>query len=87
MSLQEFDRVFRVNTRGQFFVAREAYRHLSVGGRIILTSSNTASVKGVPKHAIYSGSKGAIDTFVRCMVRPLASFPSSHHLHLTHPDL
>nr|ADN06226.1 ketoreductase [Passalora arachidicola] len=63
----EFDRVFRVNTRGQFFVAREAYRHLSIGGRIILTSSNTASVKGVPKHAVYSGSKGAIDTFVRCM--------------------
>lgn len=68
MALQEFDRVFRVNTRGQFFVAREAYRHLSVGGRIILTSSNTACVKGVPHHAIYSGSKGAIDTFVRCMV-------------------
>lgn len=64
---QEFDRVFRVNTRGQFFVAREAYRHLREGGRIILTSSNTASVKGVPKHAIYSGSKGAIDTFVRCL--------------------
>lgn len=46
----------------------EAYKRLSVGGRIILTSSNTASVKGVPKHAVYSGSKGAIDTFVRCMV-------------------
>nr|AAA53572.1 verA [Aspergillus nidulans] len=63
----EFDRVFRVNTRGQFFVAREAYRHLREGGRIILTSSNTASVKGVPRHAVYSGSKGAIDTFVRCL--------------------
>ncbi|KAL3458194.1 Versicolorin reductase [Aspergillus heterothallicus] len=64
---EEFDRVFRVNTRGQFFVAREAYRHLREGGRIILTSSNTSSVKGVPKHAVYSGSKGAIDTFVRCL--------------------
>ncbi|OGM47413.1 aflE/ norA/ aad/ adh-2/ NOR reductase/ dehydrogenase [Aspergillus bombycis] len=64
---EEFDRVFRVNTRGQFFVAREAYRHMREGGRIILTSSNTACVKGVPKHAVYSGSKGAIDTFVRCM--------------------
>ncbi|KAL3430654.1 Versicolorin reductase [Aspergillus tetrazonus] len=63
----EFDRVFRVNTRGQFFVAREAYSHLREGGRIILTSSNTASVKGVPRHAVYSGSKGAIDTFVRCL--------------------
>ncbi|KAK4679796.1 hypothetical protein QC764_207240 [Podospora pseudoanserina] len=64
---EEFDRVFGVNTRGQFFVAREAYRHLEVGGRIILTSSNTASVKGVPRHAVYSGSKGAVETFVRCL--------------------
>lgn len=70
---QEFDRVFGINTRGQFFVAREAYRRLSVGGRIVLTSSNTATVKGVPNHAVYSGSKGAIETFVRCLVgSPLA---------------
>jgi len=64
---EEFDRVFRVNTRGQFFVAREAYKHLSVGGRIILMGSITGQAKGVPKHTVYSGSKGAIETFVRCM--------------------
>jgi len=64
---EEFDRVFRINTRGQFFVAREAYKHLSVGGRIILMGSITGQAKGVPKHATYSGSKGAIETFVRCM--------------------
>ncbi|KAK1002745.1 hypothetical protein LTR54_008138, partial [Friedmanniomyces endolithicus] len=55
---EEFDRVFRINTRGQFFVAREAYKHLSVGGRIILMGSITGQAKGVPKHAVYSGSKG-----------------------------
>ncbi|KAI7648706.1 Trihydroxynaphthalene, partial [Hortaea werneckii] len=48
---EEWDRVFKINTRGQFFVAREAYKHLS----------------GVPKHTVYSGSKGAIETFTRCM--------------------
>lgn len=64
---EEFDRVFTVNTRGQFFVAREAYRHLEVGGRLILMGSITGQAKGVPKHAVYSGSKGAIETFVRCM--------------------
>ncbi|KAF2238270.1 putative versicolorin reductase [Viridothelium virens] len=62
---EEFDRVFSINTRGQFFVAREAYRHLNVGGRIILMSSNTARDFTVPKHALYAGSKGAIDSFVR----------------------
>ncbi|KAG6215075.1 putative secondary metabolism biosynthetic enzyme [Claviceps purpurea] len=62
---EEFDRVFSLNTRGQFFVAREAYRHLNNGGRIILMSSNTAKDLSVPKHSLYSGSKGAIDSFVR----------------------
>ncbi|KAK8090570.1 short chain dehydrogenase [Apiospora phragmitis] len=64
---EEFDRVFHVNTRGQFFVAREAYKHLEVGGRVILMGSITGQAKGVPKHAVYSGSKGTIETFVRCM--------------------
>ncbi|KIX05248.1 trihydroxynaphthalene reductase [Rhinocladiella mackenziei CBS 650.93] len=64
---EEYDRVFNVNTRGQFFVAREAYKNLEPYGRIILMGSITGQAKGVPKHAVYSGSKGAIETFVRCM--------------------
>lgn len=64
---EEYDRVMNINTRGQFFVAREAYRHLSVGGRLIMMGSITGQAKGVPKHTLYSGSKGAIETFVRCM--------------------
>jgi len=64
---EEFDRVFNINTRGQFFVAREAYKHLEVGGRLIMMGSITGQAKAVPKHAVYSGSKGTIETFVRCM--------------------
>lgn len=64
---EEFDRVFNINTRGQFFVAREAYKNLEVGGRLIMMGSITGQAKGVPKHAVYSGSKGTIETFVRCM--------------------
>lgn len=64
---EEFDRVFNINTRGQFFVAREAYNNLEEGGRLIMMGSITGQAKGVPKHAIYSGSKGTIETFVRCM--------------------
>lgn len=64
---EEYDRVFNTNTRGQFFVAREAYKNLEVGGRLILMGSITGQAKGVPKHAVYSASKGAIETFVRCM--------------------
>lgn len=64
---EEFDRVFSLNTRAQFFVAREAYKHLNYGGRIILTSSNTAEGFVVSKHSLYSGSKGAIESFVPVM--------------------
>ncbi|CAP61902.1 uncharacterized protein PODANS_5_1990 [Podospora anserina S mat+] len=64
---EEFDRVFNINTRGQFFVAREAYKNLEVGGRVILMGSITGQAKAVPRHAVYSGSKGTIETFVRCM--------------------
>jgi len=66
---EEFDRVFSLNTRGQFFVAREAYRHLREGGRIILMSSNTAKDFSVPSHSLYSGSKAAIDSFVRVFAK------------------
>lgn len=63
---EEYDRVMNTNTRGQFFVAREAYKHLSIGGRLIMMGSITGQAKGVPKHTLYSSSKGAIETFVRC---------------------
>ncbi|KAK9425980.1 putative Short-chain dehydrogenase/reductase GME11373 [Seiridium unicorne] len=64
---EEFDRVFTINTRGQFFVAREAYKHLNEGGRIILMSSNTAHAFAVPRHSLYSGSKGAVESFVKVL--------------------
>jgi len=73
---EEFDRVFNINTRGQFFVAKEAYKRMEVGGRIILMGSITGQAKGVPKHAVYSGSKGAIETFTRCMAIGESSLPS-----------
>ena len=70
---EEYDRVMNINTRGQFFVAREAYKHLAIGGRLILMGSITGQAKGVPKHAVYSGSKGAIETFTRCMAIGMCS--------------
>ncbi|KAK1492903.1 tetrahydroxynaphthalene reductase-1 [Colletotrichum abscissum] len=64
---EEFDRVFNINTRGQFFVAQQAYKHVSEGGRIILMSSNTAVSFSVPRHAVYSASKAAINAAVRVL--------------------
>lgn len=63
---EEFDKVFAINTRGQFFVAQQAYKHLSPGGRLIMISSISAQARGVANHAVYSGSKAAVEAFARC---------------------
>lgn len=60
-----FDQVFNLNTRGQFFVAQNALKHCSEGGRIILTSSIAAQMTGIPNHALYAGSKAAVEGFAR----------------------
>ncbi|KAH8621033.1 hypothetical protein IG631_24311, partial [Alternaria alternata] len=67
VTAEDFDRTFTTNTRAQFFVAQEAYRRMEVGGRIVFTSSITAQAKSIPKHAVYAGSKGAIESIARCM--------------------
>jgi 3-oxoacyl-[acyl-carrier protein] reductase len=60
-----FDKVFNLNCRGQFFVAQQALKHCEHGGRIILTSSIAAGISGIPNHALYAGSKAAVEGFVR----------------------
>jgi len=60
-----FDRVFDLNCRGQFFVAQQGLKHCQPGGRIILTSSVAAVMTGVPNHALYAGSKAAVEGFTR----------------------
>lgn len=60
-----FDKVFDLNCRGQFFVAQQGLKHTRPGGRIILTSSVAATLTGIPNHALYAGSKAAVEGFTR----------------------
>ncbi|KAI0473237.1 tetrahydroxynaphthalene reductase [Xylariaceae sp. FL0804] len=60
-----FDRVFNLNCRGQFFVAQQALVHCREGGRVVLTSSIAAQMTGIPNHALYAGSKAAVEGFTR----------------------
>jgi 3-oxoacyl-[acyl-carrier protein] reductase len=61
----DFDYIFNLNCRGQFFVAQQGLKYLGRGGRIILMSSVAASMSGVPNHALYAGSKAAVEGFTR----------------------
>ena len=60
-----FDAVFNTNTRGQFFVAQAAYEHLADKGRLVLMSSISAH-NALKQHAVYAGSKCAVEAFARC---------------------
>lgn len=64
-TIDDFNAVFDLNTRAQFFVAKYAYDYIQPGGRVVLMSSIAAGV-GVPGHSLYAGSKSAIEGFTRC---------------------
>ncbi|GMJ11204.1 hypothetical protein like AT3G03980 [Hibiscus trionum] len=71
-SVEEFDRVLSVNTRGAFLCAKEAANRLKRGGggRIILISSSAvASLR--PGNATYVASKAAIDSMVKILAKEL----------------
>lgn len=40
-----------------------------------MLSSISASAKGVPNHSVYSGSKGAVEAFARCLAVGKSSTP------------
>ncbi|KAI5292485.1 hypothetical protein KEM52_006317 [Ascosphaera acerosa] len=62
---ETYDRVFGINSRGQFFVAQQAYRFIERGGSVVLTSSVAAKLSGLPDHALYGATKAAVEAFVR----------------------
>ena len=62
---EKYDYVFGLNTRAQFFVGQHAYKYCETGGRCILMSSIAAGLLGVADHALYSGSKSAVNGIVK----------------------
>lgn len=62
---EDFDYIFNLNTRAQFFVAQQGLKYCGRGGRIILMSSVAAQMSGIPNHALYAGSKCAVEGFTR----------------------
>jgi 3-oxoacyl-[acyl-carrier protein] reductase len=64
---EDFDRIFSINCRGQFFVAQQGMKYLPRGGRIVLMSSIAATAFHVPNHALHAGSKAAVEGITRAM--------------------
>lgn len=71
---EEWDHAMAVNTKGAFLCVRAALPSLrkSGAGRIVLTSSITGAVTGIPSFAHYAASKAALLGFMRGAVMELA---------------
>jgi len=64
VSADNFDIQFSTNTRGTFFGVMKALPKMQDGASIILISS-IASAKVLDGHAVYAGTKAAIEAFAR----------------------
>lgn len=64
----DWERVFGVNVFGTARVVREFYPMLKAGSRpVIVNTCSVASPVGIPQRAIYSASKGALESLTRAM--------------------
>ncbi len=70
VTMTDYDRQFAVNTRGTFFGVQTLLPLMREGGCIILISS-LAATKVLENHAVYAGTKAAINAFARNWVLEL----------------
>ncbi len=68
---QDFDNVFNLNIRGQFFCAQRALEYLSASSSIINMSSLHA-LASLPGYSVYAATKGAIVSWTRSLAVELA---------------
>lgn len=70
ISEEEFDKTFKTNIFGYFFMAKAALKHLPKGGAIINTGSITG-LEGSKSLLDYSATKGAIHAFTKSLAQSL----------------
>ena len=70
---EQFDTVYDVNIRGQFFltqvVAQDMLKH---GGGTVCNITSIHGLSGAPEHSVYAGTKGAIIAYTRSLAVELA---------------
>lgn len=73
VSPEQFDTVYHVNIRSQFFLTqRIAEDMLTHGGGAVCNLSSIHGLQGAPEHTVYAGTKGAIIAYTRTLAVELA---------------
>jgi NAD(P)-dependent dehydrogenase (short-subunit alcohol dehydrogenase family) len=67
---EQFEKTFRTNIFGYFYMAKAALKHLPKGGAIVNTGSITG-LEGTGKLLDYSATKGAIHAFTKSLAQQL----------------
>ncbi|MEV7280774.1 SDR family oxidoreductase [Streptomyces sp. NPDC093111] len=68
---EEYERIFAVNTKAPFFLARLGAERLRDGGRIVNVSTGLSHAAVMPELIAYAMSKSALDTFTRYLSKVL----------------
>ena len=70
---EQFDTLYHVNVRAQFFLAQAAVAPMRAQGTgVILNISSIHAFQGFPQHSVYAGTKGAIVAMTRELAIELA---------------
>ena len=73
ISAETYNEVFNLNMRGYFFCAQQAARSMvKRGGGSIVNITSVHGFAGLPRHAAYASTKGAINAFTRELAVELA---------------
>ena len=73
VSIEQFDKLFNINFRGQFFLTQRIVESMLTGdGGVICNISSVHGLQGVPEHSVYAATKGAIIAYTRSLAVELA---------------
>ena len=67
----EFERIFRINLFGAFYINKAFLPLLKGGGRILITTSELAPLDPLPFTGVYAVTKGALDRYAYSLAMEL----------------
>jgi NAD(P)-dependent dehydrogenase (short-subunit alcohol dehydrogenase family) len=70
LSLEQWDRTFRTNIYGYFYMTKAALSHLH-SGAVILNTGSVVGLEGSPRLLDYAATKGAIHAFTKSLAQNL----------------
>ena len=68
---EHFHKLFNLNVLGLLLTTQEAVKNFGNNGGSIINVSSVVSTLGVPAAAVYSGTKGAVDSITRTLAKEL----------------